>query len=132
MSGKKSTEIVAKLKKALDEKKITKFQHDVYTQLLNVPQGKVTTYKEIAKAISCNSAQAIGQALQKNPFAPDVPCHRVIRSDLTLGGFSGSLTNNTVDKKKNLLQSEGVEFVHTQDVQSSLAKVAEHNIWSFD
>ncbi|XP_037027597.1 methylated-DNA--protein-cysteine methyltransferase-like [Bradysia coprophila] len=132
MSGKKSREIVAKLTEALAEKKITKFQHNVYTQLLSVPLGKVTTYKEIAKAINCNSAQAIGQALQKNPFAPDVPCHRVIRSDLTLGGFSGSLTNETVDKKKNLLQKEGVQFVDTQDDLSSQAKVEKQSIWTFD
>lgn len=133
MSVKKSGETVAKLKKALAEKTITKFQHDVYTNLLSVPQGRVTTYKEIAKAMNCNSAQAIGQALKKNPFAPDVPCHRVIRSDLTLGGFSGSITNKTVDNKKNLLQSEGVAFVDdVQDDQSNQAKVSEQSIWTFD
>jgi len=132
MSVTKSAETVARLRKALAEYQITKFQHNVYTQLLAVPQGRVTTYKEIAKAINCNSAQAIGQALQKNPFAPDVPCHRVIRSDLTLGGFSGSLTNSTVDRKKKLLQSEGVQFVDVKDDRSSQAKVSEKSIWTFD
>ncbi len=131
MSGTESAKILVKLSNALAEKTITKLQHDVYIQLLDVPQGKVTTYKEIAKAVKCNSSQAIGQALRRNPFAPQVPCHRVIRSDMTLGGFSGSTNNDTVDKKKVLLQSEGVEFTDTQDDRSSQATVKKESIWTF-
>lgn len=131
MSGKSSSEIVNKLRNALLSKTITKLQHDVYMQLLNIPKGKVTTYKEMAKAVECNSAQAIGQALRKNPFAPEVPCHRVVRSDLTLGGFSGSLENSSVDRKKKLLQDEGVEFTDTNDDQSSQEKVSNGSIWLF-
>lgn len=105
-----NSEINGKLLAALRIKRITNFQFDVYTALLEVPAGKVTTYAQIANKIQCKSAQAIGQALKKNDFAPDVPCHRVVRSDLSLGGFSGSIGNETVGKKVKLLESEGIEF----------------------
>lgn len=131
MSNKESFEMVGKLNKALISKQISRFQFDVYNQLLKVPQGKVTTYKEIAKAVKCNSAQAIGQALRKNPFAPEVPCHRVVKTDLTLGGFSGSITNKTVEKKMKLLQDEGVKFTATINSQCSQAKVDNASIWAF-
>lgn len=120
-----------KLREALNSEAITKLQYSVYVQLLNIPLGKVTTYKEMANAVNCNSPRAIGQALRKNPFAPGVPCHRVVKSDLTLGGFSGSLTNETVDKKMKLLKEEGVEFTDTKDDQSSQAKVSKESIWIF-
>jgi methylated-DNA-[protein]-cysteine S-methyltransferase len=103
--------IVAKLQSALNDKTITNFQYKVYTALLEVPAGKVTTYGEIGRKIQCNSSQAIGQALRKNDFAPDVPCHRVVRADMSLGGFSGSTGNETVGRKVKLLESEGIEFI---------------------
>lgn len=79
------------VKAAFANKSITKLQHDVYLVLLNVPPGKTTTYGQIAKKVNCNSARAIGQALRKNPFAPEVPCHRVVKANLSLGGFSGEI-----------------------------------------
>lgn len=130
MCSKESSEMTAKLHKAFEEKTITKLQHDVYIHLLRIPHGKVTTYKHIADAVKCNSAQAIGQALRKNPFAPAVPCHRVIRSDQTLGGFSGSTNNETVDRKMGLLQSEGVKFSDAVENQSSQAKVKLESVWA--
>ncbi|MEK6900935.1 MAG: MGMT family protein [Nanoarchaeota archaeon] len=54
-----------------------------------IPKGKVTTYKEIASVLGTKGYQAIGQALQCNPYAPHVPCHRVVKSDGSLGGFKG-------------------------------------------
>lgn len=55
-----------------------------------IPKGRVSTYGDLAKALSPPScARAVGQAMRRNPFAPRVPCHRVIASDLRLGGFSG-------------------------------------------
>lgn len=128
-SRKVAVEMTIKLKKALMAKTITKFQYEVYNLLLNIPEGKVTTYKEIAKTIKCNSAQAIGQALRKNPFAPEVPCHRVVKSDLTLGGFSGSIKNNTVEKKMKLLKAEGVELKVTNEDQCSQATVDKKSLW---
>ena len=65
---------------------ITSFQRRVYLELLNVPVGETITYGELARRIGCRSAQAVGQALRRNPFAPDVPCHRVISADGSLGG----------------------------------------------
>ncbi|CRK97403.1 CLUMA_CG010793, isoform A [Clunio marinus] len=119
------------LKKALINKTITKLQFDVYMVLLNIPAGKVTTYKNIANIVKCNSSRAIGQALRRNPFAPDVPCHRVVKSDLTLGGFSGSTGNKTVERKLKILQSEGVEFQPLKDKKLEIyhTKVKEEHIW---
>ncbi len=90
---------------------MTPFQQKVYEFIREIPRGKVTTYAAIARAIHCRSAQAIGQALKLNPFAPEVPCHRVIKADLTLGGYSGATTGVKVREKLALLKAEGVEFV---------------------
>lgn len=132
MSKNDQSEMLIKLQKGLLGKLITKLQYEVYVQLLRIPKGNVTTYKEMAKAVKCNSARAIVQALRKNPFAPEVPCHRVVRSDLTLGGFSGSLSNKTVEKKMKILQGEGVGFTQMNDNnQCSQAKVEKSSIWIF-
>jgi methylated-DNA-[protein]-cysteine S-methyltransferase len=88
----------------------SEFQQKVYEALKKIPIGKVTTYKALAEYIDCNSAQAIGQALKKNPFAPEVPCHRVIKSDLTLGGYIGALEGGKIQQKLDLLKAEGVIF----------------------
>lgn len=145
-----NTAIQEKLFDEVNNRKISKFQFDVYSALLEVPSGKVTTYKEIAKRIHCNSSQvsifcsifevisnfillqAIGQALKKNTFAPDVPCHRVVRSDLSLGGFSGSTDNETVGKKVKLLESEGIIFENTSRTsESSDYKIGQTFLFSF-
>jgi methylated-DNA-[protein]-cysteine S-methyltransferase len=89
---------------------ITEFQRLVYAAARKTPRGKVTTYKLLAEAIGCASSRAVGQALKRNPFAPAVPCHRVIRSDLTIGGFAGSTSGRAVGRKKALLREEGVRF----------------------
>ena len=52
--------------------------------------GKVSTYQELAKALHCGSCQAVGQALRRNPYAPIVPCHRVIAASQAIGGFCGN------------------------------------------
>lgn len=103
-------EIHSRLQTSLQKGIITNFQCQVYQKLMEVPPGCVTTYSDLAHAINCKSSQAIGQALKRNPFAPQVPCHRVVRSDHTVGGFSSSTSDETVTKKVNLLKSEGVEF----------------------
>ena len=89
---------------------VTAFQARVYEAVSRVPAGKVTTYAGLAQAIGCGSARAVGQALRRNPFAPRVPCHRVIASDLTLGGFNGQRAGAELARKRGLLASEGVEF----------------------
>lgn len=62
----------------------TQFQKKVYEALLLIPRGKVTTYKLLANHIHCKSSQAIGQALTRNENAPQIPCHRVIKTDGSL------------------------------------------------
>lgn len=128
-----SNESQERLLKGLNTGTITKFQFEVYSTLMNVPAGHVTTYGEIAKKISCNSARAIGQALKNNIYADSgVPCHRVVRSDLTLGGFSGSTENDIVGKKVKLLESEGIEFQKAlKETDFSELKVNEEHLWIF-
>lgn len=87
----------------------TEFEKRVYSLCRSIPEGRVATYGEMARALG-SSARAVGGALRKNPFAPVVPCHRVIASDLTLGGFSGVWQAGTPElvRKEALLRSEGV------------------------
>lgn len=90
------------------DSRITEFQRKVYLALLDVPRGATISYKELGERIGCKSAQAIGQALKRNPFTPDVPCHRVISSNGSIGGFHGRRDGEMIDKKLKLLKSEGV------------------------
>lgn len=93
-----------------EERPATDFQTKVFDALHLIPRGKVTTYGLLGKYISCGSAQAIGQALKANPFAPETPCHRVVKGDLTIGGYSGEREGSAIDRKKKLLEAEGVVF----------------------
>ena len=88
----------------------TAFQARVYALVSQIPRGCVATYGGIARGLGCRSAQAVGQALRCNPFAPAVPCHRVIRTDFTLGGFSGETEGVEITRKIGLLRGEGVRF----------------------
>ena len=83
----------------------TKFQLKVWKYLKSIKKGTVKTYKEVAIAIkSPKSARAVANACAKNPYAPKIPCHRVIRSDGELGGYSGP---GGIITKKKLLKKEG-------------------------
>jgi len=88
------------------------FARKVYTALRQVPAGRVITYAALARRVGCRSPRAIGQALRANPFAPEVPCHRVIASDLTPGGFQGRTNGPALAQKLRLLRSEGVTFAN--------------------
>ena len=82
----------------------TKFQLKVWKYIKKIPKGKVKTYKEVAIAIKRpKSARAVANACGKNPYAPKIPCHRVIRSDGALGGYSG---RGGIRQKLKLLRSE--------------------------
>ena len=86
----------------------TKFQLQVWSYLKKIPKGSVKTYKQIAIALNKpKSARAVANACAKNPYAPNIPCHRVIRSDGGLGGYSG---RGGVDQKLKLLRSEKVDI----------------------
>lgn len=85
---------------------ITEFQRRVYLALLDVPRGCTVTYKELALRVGCRCPQAVGQALRRNPFAPYVPCHRVVASDGTIGGFFGQKTGKMIEMKRKLIEEE--------------------------
>ncbi|HLF54384.1 MAG TPA: MGMT family protein [Candidatus Nanoarchaeia archaeon] len=82
-----------------------KFADSVYKTLKGkVPKGKVTTYQALAKAIgNPKAARAVGNALNANPHAPVVPCHRVVKSSGEIGGFASG-----TEKKVNILKKEGI------------------------
>ena len=84
----------------------TNFQLKVWNYLKKIPKGKVKTYLEVAKAIGKPKAfRAVANAVGKNPYPPKIPCHRVIRSDGSLGGYSG---RGGIKKKRQLLILEKV------------------------
>ena len=86
----------------------TKFQRKVWKYIKNIPKGTVKTYKEVAIGIkSPKAARAVANACGKNPYAPKIPCHRVIRSDGALGGYSG---RGGIKTKQRLLRSEKVNI----------------------
>ena len=95
------------IRKRLEEcTEITPFQRRVYMEVLNVPPGATITYGELAQRIGCRSAQAVGQALKRNPFAPEVPCHRVVASNGSIGGYLGKRKGEMIDRKRTLLEEE--------------------------
>ena len=84
----------------------TEFQKLVWRELVEIPYGETRSYKEIAELIGRpNSSRAVASACSSNPYAPEIPCHRVIRSDGSLGGYSG---RGGIKTKKKLLISEGI------------------------
>ena len=84
----------------------TQFQLKVWKYLEKIPKGKVKTYREIAKAVGKPKAfRAVANAVGKNPYPPKIPCHRVIRSDGSLGGYSGK---GGIREKRRLLILEKV------------------------
>ena len=86
----------------------TKFQLKVWTFLKKIPSGKVISYSQVAKAVGKPSAvRAVANAIGKNPYPIKIPCHRVIRSNGSLGGYSGKGGAQT---KKKLLIKEGIIF----------------------
>ncbi|KAM7193368.1 methylated-DNA--protein-cysteine methyltransferase [Naviculisporaceae sp. PSN 640] len=122
----------------LNRLNITPQDKKVYTLLLQIPPGSFTTYAILAKLLN-SSPRAIGNSCRRNPFAPTVPCHRVVATDRALGGFKGEhiskvkikskittskrsdvqlITTSvktkqallTLDEKRKLLKNEGVKF----------------------
>lgn len=81
------------------------FNERCYSMLRNVPKGKVTTYKALAKALGTKAYRAVGNAMNKNPYAPEVPCHRVVNADGAIGGFAHGTA-----KKIQMLQAEGIKL----------------------
>jgi methylated-DNA-[protein]-cysteine S-methyltransferase len=105
---------------AEDEKKLAKlsaYQQAILRLLAEVPKGKVTTYGDLAKELSRrdskwspNASRAVGTTMKNNPCGPQIPCHRVIRSDGTVGNFRGG-KKGAVQEKIAMLRDEGVSVL---------------------
>jgi methylated-DNA-[protein]-cysteine S-methyltransferase len=105
------------LQKAIQSGKLTpdmNFNEKVWALTSRIPKGEIVTYADIAKALNTKGYRAVGNALNRNPYAPKVPCHRVVGSSGALTGFAGG-----VDKKKQILLAEGVKFVGMDRVDVS-------------
>ncbi len=82
-----------------------KLEDKVYKKLLEVPPGKIITYGELAKAVGLKNGQRkIGQIMKNNPFPIIIPCHRVVKSDGTVGGYAFG-----IERKVNILSKEGIK-----------------------
>ena len=85
---------------------MTEFQDSVLKLVSRVPKGKVTTYKELARALGKPRAcRAVANALARNPQPMEIPCHRAVRSDGSVGGYSLG-----AERKMALLDEEGVRI----------------------
>jgi len=91
----------------IDREKISDFQFKVYRKVREIPYGEVRTYKWVAEEIGVNSPRAIGQALKRNPFLIVVPCHRIIKSNGEIGGFTSI---GGINLKRYLLSLEGIKI----------------------
>ena len=102
------------------------FNEKVYSLLKKVPKGKVTTYKALAEKLNTKAYRAVGQAMRCNPYAPKVPCHRVVASGGKIGGFMGSnnFDSKEVKKKIRMLRGEGVKIKYNKvlDFENILLK----------
>lgn len=85
------------------------FEERVWKLMEAIPKGQVTTYGLIARKLKTKAYRAVGNACRRNPYAPRVPCHRVVRSNGTIGGFGGKTSGETVENKVRMLRREGVE-----------------------
>lgn len=93
------------IRQKLDRYNLTDFQKQVLAEVCKIPKGETRTYKELAIGIgNKNAYRAAGTAVSKNPMAPIIPCHRVVRSDGTIGSYSGKGGKSA---KARLLKREG-------------------------
>jgi O-6-methylguanine DNA methyltransferase len=84
----------------------TEFEKRVWQALCMIPKGKVATYGEVAEFLgSPAAARAVGKAVAKNPMAPEIPCHRIVMSDGSIGGYSAP---GGIAAKISLLSEEGI------------------------
>lgn len=106
-----NVDFAAVLQRIQSHKSLTSYRKRLYTILLSVPSGRYTTYAKMSDYLH-SSARAVGNGMRNNPFAPDVPCHRVLAADGSLGGFHGhwGREGKYANDKLKLLRDEGVRF----------------------
>jgi len=91
-----------------EQSQLSKYSQKILACLAQVPIGYVTTYKALADTVG-GGPRAVGQIMRLNPFSPLIPCHRVIKSDFSVGGYGGSITEGA-KVKRLLLQREDRGF----------------------
>lgn len=84
------------------------FNERVWEKMKRIPRGKVTTYKQLARALNTKAYRAVGNACKRNPYPPEVPCHRVVKTGGLIGGFGGKMKGKNVKRKIAMLKKEGV------------------------
>jgi methylated-DNA-[protein]-cysteine S-methyltransferase len=85
----------------------TPFEKKVLHEVMKIPYGQVRTYKNIAESFKNNAYRAVGNSLAKNPLPIIIPCHRVVKSDMSLGGYKGG-----TKMKSKILQNEGLKIIN--------------------
>ncbi|KAL2404649.1 hypothetical protein ABEF93_006666 [Exophiala dermatitidis] len=110
-SGELSDELKRTVQRIRSHPSMTPYRKKLYLTLLSVPRGRYTTYASMSDYLK-SSARAVGNGMRNNPFAPEVPCHRVLAANGTIGGFNGDWGKDGkyASKKVELLRSEGVKF----------------------
>ena len=104
----------------MKKSQLTNFERQVLTAILQIPIGETRSYQWVAEKIGRPKAvRAVGQALKKNPFAPLIPCHRVVRSDGQLGGYAGKFNN---PRKTRLLELEKKIVNQLGEIKSELSR----------
>ena len=112
----KDHDMAAQIKRIESSTTLTPFRKQTLTLLCRIPAGRWSTYQAMSDYITATShktcARAVGNAMRNNPFAPEVPCHRILSSDGSIGGFNGDWgeEGKYAGKKKELLGEEGVKF----------------------
>lgn len=108
--------MAAQIARIASSKTLTPFRKQTLTLLCRIPRGRYSTYQAMSDYITATShktcARAVGNAMRNNPFAPEVPCHRILSSDGSIGGFNGHWgeEGKYAGRKKELLAEEGVRF----------------------
>lgn len=103
---------------AASSKRSASFDELVWEKIRSIPAGKVSTYGAIARALGTGAYRRVGQACNRSPGMPDVPCHRVVASDGRLHGFGSGL-----DVKRDLLEHEGIDVTGSgKDMRLDLSR----------
>jgi methylated-DNA-[protein]-cysteine S-methyltransferase len=116
LNATKDNDMATQIKRIASSTTLTPFRKQTLTLLCRIPPGRWSTYQAMSDYISATShktcARAVGSAMRNNPFAPEVPCHRILSSDGSIGGFKGDwgAEGKYAGEKRRLLGEEGVKF----------------------